>query len=60
VLPQLAARLEAAMLAIITALVWIPAIVATPTDRTAWTALVISAAIASGAWVVGDSYRSVP
>jgi uncharacterized membrane protein len=59
VLPQLAARLEAAMLAIITALVWIPAIVATPTDRTAWTALAISAAIASGAWVVADSYRSV-
>lgn len=60
VLPQLASRLEAAMLAIITALVWVPAIVAAPGDRTAWTALAISAAIACGAWVVADSYRSVP
>lgn len=58
VLPRLAALLEAAMLWIITVLVWVPAIVAAPTDRTAWTALVISAAIACGAWVVADSYRA--
>jgi len=58
VLSQLAARLEAAMLGIITALVWIPPIIATPHDRTSWTALVISAAIASGAWVVAESYES--
>jgi uncharacterized membrane protein len=57
VLPRLAALLEAAMLGVITLLVWVPAIVAAPTDRTAWTALVISAAIACGAWVVGDSYE---
>jgi uncharacterized membrane protein len=60
VLPRVAATLEAAMLWIITSLVWMPAIVATPTDRTAWTAFVISAAIACGAWVVADSYRTVP
>jgi uncharacterized membrane protein len=60
VLPQLAARLEAVMLWIITLLVWGSAVVATPGDRTAWTALVISAAIACGAWVVADSYRSTP
>lgn len=60
VLPRLAALLEAAMLWIITLMVWVPAIVATPTDRTAWTALVISAAIACGAWVVADSYRTTP
>jgi len=59
-LPQLASRLEATMLGIITAMVWVPAIVAAPGDRTAWTALAISAAIACGAWVVADSYRSVP
>ncbi|WP_198651562.1 hypothetical protein [Dyella sp. C11] len=58
VLAPLAARLEAAMLWIITLLVWGPAIAANPSDRTAWTALVISAAIACGAWVVGDSYRA--
>lgn len=58
VLPRLAATLEAAMLGIITLLVWGPAIAAAPTDRTAWTAFVISAAIACGAWVVADSYRT--
>lgn len=56
---KLAARLEAAMLAIITVLVWVPAIVSSPHDRTAWTALAISAAIASGAWVVAESYGSL-
>jgi len=60
VAPRLAAMLEAAMLWIITLLVWLPAVVATPGDRTAWTALVISAAIACGAWVVADSYRGMP
>ncbi|WP_114239791.1 DoxX family membrane protein [Dyella sp. C9] len=55
--PRLAAMLEALMLGVITVLVWMPAIVATPSDRTAWTALVISAAIASGAWLVAESYR---
>lgn len=57
---RLAVMLEAAMLWIITLLVWLPAVVATPGDRTAWTALVISAAIACGAWVVADSYRGMP
>lgn len=59
VAPRLASTLEAAMLWIITLLVWGPAIVAAPTDRTAWTAFVISAAIACGAWLVADSYRSL-
>jgi uncharacterized membrane protein len=58
--PRLAAMLEATMLAIITLLVWGLAIIATPTDRTAWTALAISAAIASGAWLVGESYERLP
>jgi uncharacterized membrane protein len=58
VLSRVAATLEAAMLWIITLLVWAPAIMAHPTDRTAWTAFVISAAIACGAWVVADSYRA--
>ena len=57
VLPKLAATLEAVMLGIITLVIWGPAILAQPMDRTAWTAFVISAAIACGAWVVADSYR---
>lgn len=57
VLSRIAATLEAAMLWMITLLVWAPAIIGHPADRTAWTAFVISAAIACGAWVVADSYR---
>jgi hypothetical protein len=48
------------MLWIITLLVWVPTVFAAPHDRTGWTALAISAAIACGAWVVADSYRAVP
>ncbi|RDD83754.1 DoxX family membrane protein [Dyella tabacisoli] len=58
--PRLAATLEAAMLSIITLLVWGPGLITTPTDRTQWTAFVISWAIAGGAWIVADSYRGVP
>lgn len=58
VLPRLASLLEAVMLWIITLLVWAPAILSHPSDRTAWTAFTISAAIACGAWVVADSYRA--
>lgn len=60
VLPRLAARLEAVMLWIITLLVWVPVLIATHGDRMPWTALVISAAMACGAWVVADSYRPAP
>lgn len=57
-LPRIAATLEAVMLWTITMLVWAPAIMSHPTDRTAWTAFMISAAIACGAWAVADSYRT--
>ena len=58
--PRLAATLEAAMLSIITLLVWGPGVIATPTDRTQWTALIISLTIAGGAWLVAGSYRTAP
>ena len=60
VMPALAARLEAVMLALITAFVWLPALAQSPGDRNAWTALVISCAITFGAWAVADAYRDVP
>lgn len=60
VLPRLAAALEALMMGIFTVFVWIPAVIATPTQRFAWTALFISAVITAAAWVVADSYRGVP
>ena len=58
IVPRLAATLEAAMLTIITLLVWGPGVIATPTDRTQWTALIISFAIAGGAWLVAGAYRA--
>lgn len=58
VFPRLAATLEAAMLSVITLLVWLPGLVATPSDDS-WTPFLMSAAIACGAWAVADSYRGV-
>jgi uncharacterized membrane protein len=58
VLPRLAATLEAAMLMAITLLVWLPGAVAAPGDS-ALTPLLMSFAIAAGAWVVADSYRGL-
>lgn len=55
--PRLAATLEAAMLSIITLLVWGPGLFTHANDRMQWTAFVISAAMAGSAWVVAGSYR---
>jgi uncharacterized membrane protein YphA (DoxX/SURF4 family) len=60
VFPRLAATLEAAMLGVITLLVWAPGLWIKSTDRMQWTAFVISSAIACGAWVVAASYRELP
>ncbi|HEY8288000.1 MAG TPA: hypothetical protein VIG49_01940, partial [Acetobacteraceae bacterium] len=57
VLPRLAAVMEAAMLSVITVLVWLPGLVAAPGDA-AVTPFLMSTAIAAGAWVVADSYRA--
>jgi hypothetical protein len=58
--PRLAANLEAVMIWLITLLVWVPRLVAHPTDQGYWTEFVISCAIAGGVWLVADTYRSVP
>jgi uncharacterized membrane protein YphA (DoxX/SURF4 family) len=57
VFPRLAATLEAAMLGVITLIFWAREL---PTGRTASTAFIISTAIASGVWVLADTYRGVP
>jgi uncharacterized membrane protein len=57
--PRLAASLEAAMLWIITVLVWVPRVAAMPTNQENWAELLISCAIATGSWLVADTYRSV-
>jgi len=58
--PRLAANLEAAMLWIITLLVWVPRVFSMPRDEGNWSELAISAAIASGVWLVAESYRNEP
>ncbi len=58
--PRLAATLEAAMISVFTLLVWVPGVVADPTSRLQWTALIISWTIGAGAWVVADSYSAAP
>jgi uncharacterized membrane protein len=60
VLPRLAAVLEAWMMGIFTLFVWIPAVIATPTQRFAWTALLMSTVMTAAAWIVADSFRGVP
>jgi len=55
---RLAATMEAAMLSAFTILVWIPAIVVSPTKQGVWSELTISWAISAGAWVVAGSIPS--
>lgn len=57
VVPRLAAIAEAAMLGVITLLVWGVPLLGKLNDRGQWTAFLISSAIALGAYVVADSYR---
>ncbi len=57
--PRLAATLEAAMLGVITLLVWLPPLLAQWHDSSAWSAFLMSSAIAAGAAAVADSYRGI-
>jgi uncharacterized membrane protein len=57
VLPHLAALLEAAMIGVFTALVWLPLVVTTP-NQLNWTALLVSWTIGAAAWVVAGSLKS--
>ncbi|MFK2879183.1 DoxX family membrane protein [Rhodanobacter hydrolyticus] len=57
--PRLAAVLEAAMLGVITLLVWLPPLLAHAHDTDAWSAFLMSGAIAAGAAAVADSYRGI-
>ena len=55
--PRLAAILEAVMLWIITLLVWVPRVASARTSQDDWSELLISCAIATGAWLVAETYR---
>ena len=52
VVPRVALTAEAAMLSVITLLVWAPRVLAHPTTRLPWTAFWISWAITSAVWVL--------
>lgn len=56
--PRLAAAAEAAMLGVITVLVWLPGLSAPSNDT--WTPFLMSTAIACGVWAVADGYRGMP
>jgi len=58
VFPRLAAMLEAGMIGVFTALVWLPLVVREPTGQLQWTGLLISLTIAAAAWVVAGSLAS--
>jgi uncharacterized membrane protein len=55
VVPRLAAMLEAAMIGVFTALVWVPLVARAPTSQLQWTGFLISWTIAAAAWVVAGS-----
>jgi len=57
ILPRAALVAEAAMLSVITLLVWAPAILHAPHTRLPWTAFWISWAIAASVWVLGNRTR---
>jgi uncharacterized membrane protein len=57
VVPRLAATLETGMLGAFTLLVWVPRLVAAPTDRSVWSEFIVSWSITGAAWLVADSIR---
>ena len=56
--PRLAALLEAGMIGVFTALVWVPLLVTAPASQLNWTGFLISWTIAAAAWVVAGSFKS--
>jgi uncharacterized membrane protein len=54
VVPRVAVYAEAAMLSVITLLVWAPAVMAKPTARMPWTAFWISWVITAAVWVLAQ------
>lgn len=58
--PRLAATLVTAMVGSFAALVWAPGVLVKPTDRFQWTGLMVSLVITAGAWLVAETYESMP
>ncbi|WP_233840311.1 DoxX family membrane protein [Dyella sp. 2HG41-7] len=59
-LPRLAATLEALMMGGFTVFVWIPMVMAAPSQRFTWTGIMISTVFTAAGWVIASSYRQTP
>jgi uncharacterized membrane protein len=59
ILPRAAAALEALLLSSFTLLVWVPRVLADPSNRFPWTALFVSSAVTGAAWAVVESLHGV-
>lgn len=57
---RLAAALSAVQISLFLFLVWIPMVAAGSGNSFQWSETILNAALAAGAWVVADSYRTKP
>jgi uncharacterized membrane protein YphA (DoxX/SURF4 family) len=60
IVPRLAATLEAVMESLFTLIVWVSAVIATPTNRQDWVNLFISTALTGASWALAESYCGMP
>jgi uncharacterized membrane protein len=59
ILSRLAALIEAGMISLFALIVWLPATLSAPRERLPWTAFFITWAIASSAWLVASTFKTV-